>query len=44
MLGFTAAVRVADGIAALVEWLASQTAEDRVDAATAELTSRGLAR
>jgi dTDP-L-rhamnose 4-epimerase len=43
-LGFTAAVQLADGIAELVEWLASQTAEDRVDAATAELSSRGLAR
>jgi dTDP-L-rhamnose 4-epimerase len=44
LLGFTAAVRLENGITELVEWLASQTAEDRVDAATAELTARRLAR
>ena len=44
LLGFTAAVRLENGITELVEWLSSQTAEDRVDAATTELTSRGLAR
>ena len=32
-----------DGLAELVEWVASQTAVDRVDEMRAELTSRGLA-
>src|SRR5207253_8852226 len=34
LLGFRAAVRLEDGMAALVEWLAGQEAQDRVDSAT----------
>jgi dTDP-L-rhamnose 4-epimerase len=41
-LGFEPQVRLEDGIAELAEWLGGQTAEDRVDAATAELARRGL--
>jgi dTDP-L-rhamnose 4-epimerase len=41
-LGFEAAVSLEDGIAELAEWLAGQTAVDRVDEATAELAKRGL--
>jgi dTDP-L-rhamnose 4-epimerase len=41
-LGFEPQVRLEDGIAELAEWLAGQTAEDRVDEATRELTRRGL--
>jgi len=41
-LGFEAQVRLEDGIAELAEWLAGQTAVDRVDEATAELSRRGL--
>jgi dTDP-L-rhamnose 4-epimerase len=44
LLGFTAQVRLEDGIAELADWVRSQTASDRVDLATAELASRGLAR
>jgi dTDP-L-rhamnose 4-epimerase len=43
-LGFTAEVRLEDGIDELVEWVRSQTASDLVDAATEELASRGLVR
>ena len=42
-LGYTAEVRLADGMTELAAWLEGQTAEDRVDAATAELVRRGLA-
>jgi dTDP-L-rhamnose 4-epimerase len=41
-LGFEAAVARDDGVAELAEWLAGQTAEDRVDEATRELARRGL--
>ena len=41
-LGFEAQVALEDGIAELAEWLAGQTAVDRVDEATAELARRGL--
>ncbi len=41
-LGFEPQVSLADGIAELAEWLAGQTAVDRVDEATAELAKRGL--
>jgi dTDP-L-rhamnose 4-epimerase len=44
LLGFAARVPLEDGVAELVEWVESQTASDLVDAATAELASRGLAR
>jgi dTDP-L-rhamnose 4-epimerase len=44
LLGFTAQVRLEDGVAELAEWVRSQTARDRVDVATEELASRGLAR
>jgi dTDP-L-rhamnose 4-epimerase len=41
-LGFEAEVELEKGIAELAEWLAGQTAVDRVDEATAELAKRGL--
>jgi dTDP-L-rhamnose 4-epimerase len=41
-LGHVPEVELASGIAELAEWLAGQSAEDRVDAAAAELTRRGL--
>ncbi|MFL5910208.1 MAG: NAD-dependent epimerase/dehydratase family protein [Gaiellaceae bacterium] len=41
-LGFESQVSLDDGIAELAEWLAGQTAVDRVDEATAELAKRGL--
>ena len=41
-LGYSAEVELDDGIAGLAGWLAGQTAEDRVDAAAAELARRGL--
>jgi dTDP-L-rhamnose 4-epimerase len=44
LLGYRPTVELEDGIAELAEWLETQTAEDRVDDATAELVSRGLAR
>ena len=42
--GYTPEVELADGMSALAVWLEGQTAEDRVDDATEELTKRGLAR
>jgi dTDP-L-rhamnose 4-epimerase len=42
LLGFRSGVRLEDGIRELVEWLAGQDAEDRIDVATSELASRGL--
>jgi dTDP-L-rhamnose 4-epimerase len=42
-LGYAPDVELADGMTALAAWLEGQTAEDRVDDATAELTKRGLA-
>jgi dTDP-L-rhamnose 4-epimerase len=44
LLGFDAEVVLEDGIAELVEWLAGQTADDRVENAHRELERRGLAR
>jgi dTDP-L-rhamnose 4-epimerase len=44
LLDFAASVRLEDGIAELAEWVKGQTAHDRVEVATAELTSRGLTR
>jgi dTDP-L-rhamnose 4-epimerase len=44
LLGFRASVRLEDGISELTNWVRSQTAEDQVDAAAAELVARGLAR
>ena len=43
-LGYAPEVELADGMTALAAWLEGQTAEDRVDDATEELTKRGLAR
>jgi dTDP-L-rhamnose 4-epimerase len=44
LLGFEASVALEEGMADLVEWLADQHADDRVEDATRELASRGLAR
>ena len=44
LLGYTPQVELEDGIAELVDWLADQDAEDRVEAAHGELEARGLAR
>jgi dTDP-L-rhamnose 4-epimerase len=41
-LGFTAEKDFEEGLAELAEWVASQTADDRVDQARAELEARGL--
>jgi len=41
-LGFTAREDFGEGLALLAEWLATQTAEDRVDTARRELEARGL--
>jgi dTDP-L-rhamnose 4-epimerase len=44
LLGYSPRVSFEDGMGALVEWLKSQEAVDRVDHATSELAARGLAR
>lgn len=44
LLGFETSVGLEDGMAALVEWLREQSANDLVDQATNELQARGLAR
>jgi dTDP-L-rhamnose 4-epimerase len=44
LLGFEAATTLEDGMRELLKWLADQEAVDRVDDATRELASRGLAR
>ena len=44
LLGFEARIELEDGMAELAEWLEGQVAEDRVDAAAAELAARGLSR
>jgi dTDP-L-rhamnose 4-epimerase len=44
LLGYEPSVALEDGMAELAEWLETQSAEDRVDHATDELLSRGLAR
>jgi dTDP-L-rhamnose 4-epimerase len=41
-LGFTAAKDFQEGLAELAEWVARQTADDRVEQARAELEARGL--
>jgi dTDP-L-rhamnose 4-epimerase len=43
-LGFAPQVRLEDGIAELADWLGGQSADDRIDEATAELARRGLTR
>jgi dTDP-L-rhamnose 4-epimerase len=42
LLGFEPRVRFEDGLAELAAWLRTQEAEDKVDAAAAELRQRGL--
>lgn len=42
MLGFEATKDFEEGLSELAEWVASQTADDRVDEARAELEARGL--
>jgi dTDP-L-rhamnose 4-epimerase len=44
LLGFETSVTLEDGMAAIVEWLREQSANDLVDQATSELQARGLAR
>jgi dTDP-L-rhamnose 4-epimerase len=44
LLGFEPRVKLASGLTELVAWLETQTADDRVEDATAELVERGLAR
>jgi dTDP-L-rhamnose 4-epimerase len=42
VLGFRAAKDFGEGLSELAEWVALQTADDRVDQARAELEARGL--
>jgi dTDP-L-rhamnose 4-epimerase len=42
LLGFEPAMSLEDGMAELAGWLSGRAAEDRVDAASSELRSRGL--
>jgi dTDP-L-rhamnose 4-epimerase len=44
LLGYEPRVRLETGMAELAAWLDTQSADDRVEDATAELVSRGLAR
>jgi dTDP-L-rhamnose 4-epimerase len=44
LLGYEPQVELDDGLQELAGWLATQQADDRVAAATAELVARGLAR
>jgi dTDP-L-rhamnose 4-epimerase len=44
LLGFEPRVGLTEGMAELAAWLEHQSAEDRVEDATAELVARGLAR
>src|SRR3954451_19565539 len=44
LLGYEPLVELEDGMAQLADWLQGQVADDRVDAATAELAARGLTR
>jgi dTDP-L-rhamnose 4-epimerase len=44
LLGFEPRVELASGLTELVAWLETQTADDGVEDATAELVARGLAR
>jgi dTDP-L-rhamnose 4-epimerase len=43
LLGFTAEISLEAGIAELIDWVSTQSADDRVDNAYAELGQRGLA-
>ena len=43
LLGYQPRVRFEDGVRDLVDWVRRQSADDRVEAATAELAARGLA-
>lgn len=43
LLGFTAEIPLEAGVGELIDWVSSQTADDRVDNAYAELGQRGLA-
>jgi dTDP-L-rhamnose 4-epimerase len=42
LLGYEPSVTFEDGLSELIDWLKQQTAEDKVDKATAELAARGL--
>jgi dTDP-L-rhamnose 4-epimerase len=42
LLGFRAQKDFDEGLAELAEWVASQSADDRVDQARSELEARGL--
>jgi dTDP-L-rhamnose 4-epimerase len=42
LLGYQPTIKFEDGIGDLVEWVRRQNADDRVDAAAAELAARGL--
>jgi dTDP-L-rhamnose 4-epimerase len=42
LLGYEPAVSLEDGLTELLDWLSEQDAEDRVEAATAELSQKGL--
>jgi dTDP-L-rhamnose 4-epimerase len=42
VLGYTPNVDLDDGLSELAEWLSGQSADDRVEQASAELTARGL--
>jgi dTDP-L-rhamnose 4-epimerase len=44
LLGYEPQVGLTEGMAELAAWLETQTADDRVEGATAELVARGLAR
>jgi dTDP-L-rhamnose 4-epimerase len=44
LLGYEPQVELEEGMAQLADWLQGQVADDRVDAATAELAARGLTR
>ena len=44
LLGFQPEITFDDGVDELIEWVSRQTADDKVDRAQLELTSRGLAR
>jgi dTDP-L-rhamnose 4-epimerase len=44
LLGFEPQVGLTQGMTELSAWLETQTADDRLDGATAELVARGLAR
>jgi dTDP-L-rhamnose 4-epimerase len=42
LLGYEPQVELDDGMTELAEWLEGQVADDRVEAAAAELATRGL--